>query len=66
MVQARVERALERVLPAADHTPQRLHQAMRYAVLDGGKRVRPLLVFAAGEAADAPPSDSTRPPARSS
>src|SRR5262245_30953432 len=54
MVQARVERALERVLPAADHTPQRLHQAMRYAVLGSGKRVRPLLAFAAGEAAEAP------------
>ena len=49
MVQSRVERALERVLPAADHTPQRLHQAMRYAVLGGGKRVRPMLAFAAGE-----------------
>jgi farnesyl diphosphate synthase len=54
MVQARVERALERVLPAADHTPQRLHQAMRYGVLGSGKRVRPMLAFAAGEAADAP------------
>ena len=54
MVQARVERALERVLPAADHTPQRLHEAMRYAVLGSGKRVRPMLAFAAGEATDAP------------
>ena len=60
MVQSRVERALERVLPAADHTPQRLHEAMRYAVLGGGKRVRPLLVFAAGELAGAAPSGSTR------
>ena len=33
--------------------PRRLHQAMRYAVLDGGKRVRPLLVYAAGEVTDA-------------
>jgi len=54
MVQSRVERALERVLPAADHTPQRLHQAMRYAVLGGGKRVRPMLAFAAGELAASP------------
>jgi farnesyl diphosphate synthase len=53
-VQARVERALEQALPAAAHTPQRLHLAMRYAVLGGGKRVRPMLAFAAGEAADAP------------
>jgi farnesyl diphosphate synthase len=48
-VQKRVEAALEAALPAADRLPQRLHQAMRYAVLGGGKRVRPLLVHAAGE-----------------
>jgi len=53
-VQARVERALERVLPAADHAPQRLHRAMRYAVLGSGKRVRPMLAFAAGELVAAP------------
>jgi farnesyl diphosphate synthase len=51
----RVQETLQRVLPAADIAPQRLHQAMRYAVLDGGKRVRPLLAFAAGELADADP-----------
>jgi farnesyl diphosphate synthase len=50
-VQARVEAALERLLPAAAIAPQRLHEAMRYAVLGGGKRIRPLLAFAAGEAA---------------
>src|SRR5437763_9619084 len=49
-VQARVEAALERFLPAAGIAPQRLHDAMRYAVLGGGKRIRPLLAFAAGEA----------------
>jgi farnesyl diphosphate synthase len=54
-VQARVERALDRALPPAAEAPQRLHEAMRYAVLGGGKRVRPLLVFAAGEAARAAP-----------
>jgi farnesyl diphosphate synthase len=48
-VQARMEAALARLLPAAHIAPARLHQAMRYAVLDGGKRVRPLLVYAAGE-----------------
>jgi farnesyl diphosphate synthase len=53
LVQARVEAALERVLPAADHEPRRLHAAMRYAVLGRGKRVRPLLAFAAGEATGA-------------
>jgi farnesyl diphosphate synthase len=53
-VQARVERALEHALPAAAQPPQRLHLAMRYAVLGGGKRVRAMLAFAAGEAAGAP------------
>ena len=50
-VQARVEAALERFLPSGKIAPQRLHDAMRYAVLGGGKRIRPLLVFAAGEVA---------------
>ncbi len=45
----RVERALERCLPAATAEPIRLHQAMRYAVLGGGKRARPLLVYATAE-----------------
>ncbi len=48
-VQGRMERALTRLLPAAHVAPARLHEAMRYAVLGGGKRVRPLLCFAAGE-----------------
>jgi farnesyl diphosphate synthase len=43
------ERAAARVLPPADRVPQRLHQAMRYAALGGGKRVRPLLAYAAAE-----------------
>jgi farnesyl diphosphate synthase len=53
-VQARVEAALARLLPAAHLRPARLHEAMRYVALGGGKRVRPLLAFAAGEAAGAP------------
>lgn len=53
-VQAQVEAALACALPPADRTPVRLHEAMHYAVLGGGKRVRPLLVYAAGAAADAP------------
>jgi farnesyl diphosphate synthase len=52
-VQARIEAALARLLPGAHMAPARLHQAMRYATLEGGKRVRPLLVFAAGEVAGA-------------
>jgi len=51
----RVEATLRRVLPAPDIAPQRLHQALRYAVLEGGKRVRPLLALAAGELANADP-----------
>ncbi len=47
--QSEFEAVLRGLLPRADIAPQRLHEAMRYAVLDGGKRVRPLLVFAAGE-----------------
>jgi farnesyl diphosphate synthase len=54
-IQARMEAALARALPAAHIAPARLHGAMRYAALEGGKRVRPLLVFAAGEVAAAPP-----------
>src|SRR5215471_4042972 len=50
-VQARTEATLERLLPSPAIAPQRLHQAMRYSVLGGGKRIRPLLAFAAGEAA---------------
>jgi farnesyl diphosphate synthase len=52
-VQARMETVLARLLPAAHVAPARLHQAMRYATLEGGKRVRPLLAFAAGEVSGA-------------
>jgi farnesyl diphosphate synthase len=44
----RVETQLEQSLPAATTEPQRLHQAMRYSVLNPGKRMRPLLVYATG------------------
>jgi farnesyl diphosphate synthase len=54
-VQQRIERALEALLPAADIAPQRLHGAMRYATLGGGKRIRPLLCHAAGELTGADP-----------
>ena len=47
-VQAHVEEALGAFLPHAETVPYKLHEAMRYTVLGGGKRVRPLLVFAAG------------------
>lgn len=51
--QSRFEELLRTLLPQPDIAPQRLHQAMRYSVLDGGKRVRPLLAFAAGELTNA-------------
>ncbi len=47
--QSRFEDVLHELLPRAEAAPQRLHEAMRYAVMDGGKRVRPLLAFATGE-----------------
>jgi farnesyl diphosphate synthase len=47
---ARADRALAATLPAEDQPPAELHRAMRYAVLGGGKRLRPLLVYAAGHA----------------
>jgi farnesyl diphosphate synthase len=53
-IQQRTESALAALLPDGGIAPTRLHDAMRYAVLGGGKRVRPLLVHAAGELADAP------------
>lgn len=54
--QNRVETALAHHLPGSDSIPARLHDAMRYATLGGGKRVRPLLAFAAGELSDAAPA----------
>jgi farnesyl diphosphate synthase len=47
-VQDDVELALHRYLPAATAVPTKLHAAMRYTALGGGKRVRPLLVYASG------------------
>jgi farnesyl diphosphate synthase len=52
--QHRVEHALDACLPAAAQAPARLHEAMRYVTLDGGKRVRASLVYAAGQAVGAP------------
>jgi len=47
---ARADEVLARSLPPEDTAPVELHRAMRYAVLGGGKRLRPLLVYAAGYA----------------
>ncbi|KPJ80933.1 MAG: geranyl transferase [Gammaproteobacteria bacterium SG8_30] len=53
--QARVEAALERYLPPVSRSPARLHEAMRYAVLGAGKRIRPVLCYLTGEAVGTPP-----------
>ena len=54
---SRVESALDRLLPAADDGPAHLHEAMRYASLNGGKRIRAMLVYAAGHAVNAAMDD---------
>lgn len=45
----RVAEKLDAILPPGSKEPEQLHEAMRYAVLNGGKRIRPLLVYATGE-----------------
>jgi geranylgeranyl pyrophosphate synthase len=50
----RVDAELARCLPASTIQPTRLHEAMRYAILNGGKRIRPVLVYVAGTAVGAP------------
>lgn len=54
--QARVERELSARLPALETQPHRLHEAIRYSVLGGGKRVRPALVYATGASLGVPES----------
>src|SRR3954452_21772215 len=51
--QQRIEAQLQASLPVVDIAPRRLHEDMRYAALGSGKRVRPLLAYAAGEVAHA-------------
>ena len=61
--QSRIELALERYLPAATETPARLHEAMRYATLGGGKRIRPVLCYLTGEAVGASAEELDAPAA---
>jgi geranylgeranyl diphosphate synthase, type II len=61
--QARIETVLAAALPSAELTPQRLHAAQRYAVLGGGKRVRPLLVYCTGEVLGIPAATLDAPAA---
>ncbi|HVS12412.1 MAG TPA: farnesyl diphosphate synthase [Thermoanaerobaculia bacterium] len=49
-----VDGALERLVPGSDQPPARIHEAMRYSLFAGGKRVRPALVVLAGEAYGGP------------
>jgi len=51
----RVNTALDHLLPIEKQIPEKLHQAMRYMVLDGGKRIRPCLVYATGQVFDIKP-----------
>ncbi|MEA3303466.1 MAG: farnesyl diphosphate synthase [Pseudomonadota bacterium] len=53
--QSRIEVALQRHLPSLQRLPLELHEAMHYSVMTPGKRIRPLLVYAAGHAFGAPP-----------
>ncbi len=52
--QKRVEQAIDHWIPSINRYPQNLHEAMRYSALGGGKRVRPLLVYATGMATGQP------------
>ena len=54
--QARIDGALDRWLPPTSTPPSRLHEAMRYAVLGPGKRIRPVLVYATGAVFGADPA----------
>jgi farnesyl diphosphate synthase len=59
--QDRVEQALDSWLPGPEIQPQALHQAMRYAVLGQGKRIRPALVYSSGTAFGLPPEQLDAP-----
>jgi farnesyl diphosphate synthase len=61
--QSRIELALAGYLPAASETPARLHEAMRYATLGSGKRIRPVLCYLAGEAVGATADELDAPAA---
>ena len=56
-----IETTLEQFLPAADQRPERLHEAMRYSMMAGGKRLRPILALATGELLGADESALIKP-----
>ncbi len=53
-----IDAELEKLLPAAESRPARLHEAMRYSVFAGGKRIRPILLLAACDAVGGEPEDA--------
>lgn len=57
----RIEQTLDSILPPGNQSPQRLHQAMRYSVTGGGKRVRPVLTLATAIALGIPPERLLKP-----
>lgn len=59
--QERVDSALDTWLPPVTRVPYRLHEAMRYSVLNGGKRMRPILCYAAGQALAVDPGSLDAP-----
>ncbi len=59
--QALVDHAIEQLLPGEDVRPALLHKAMRYSVLNGGKRIRPILCIAAAEALGKPADEVLKP-----
>lgn len=59
--QNRVERALEARLPSENQLPKKLHEAMRYCVLDGGKRMRPMLTYCTGKVLGIAPDELDGP-----
>lgn len=60
---SRLDRSLEHWLPAATLRPTRLHEAMRYSLLGGGKRIRPILMYATAEVLGVPPAQIDGPAA---
>ena len=56
-----VEKALDQLLPPTNTRPERLHQAMRYSMMAGGKRLRPILALATGEIFNAPAEKLLKP-----
>jgi geranylgeranyl diphosphate synthase, type II len=56
-----IEQTLENILPGNDQSPQRLHQAMRYSVTGGGKRIRPILTLATAIALEIAPQRLFKP-----